>query len=102
MRKLLASGLATALLLLAATPAARAEDGRHRNFLLGAGAGVLGTVLLGSLFGSHGSPPVPAPVPAYALPPAPYALPVVYSYPPPVYYAAPPSRPRVYYYIPAH
>ncbi len=99
MRKLLGIGLAAAVLVLAVTPPARAEDGRHRSFLLGAGAGVLGTVLAESLLAPHPAPAYPAPPPVvyrYAPPP-----PVVYYPAPPVYYVAPPP-PVYYYYAPRY
>jgi hypothetical protein len=91
MKKLLAIGLAAALLLLAAAPPARAENGRHTAFALGAGAGVLGTLLLGSILAPRPAVAVPAPV--YAPPP-----PVVY-YSAPVYYVPAPPLPPAYYYF---
>lgn len=110
MKKLLAIGLAAMLLTLAAVPAAQADEGRHRSFLLGAGAGVLGTVLVESLLGSFGSrshapspAAAPAYAPAYAPPPPPvvyqyYAPPPVVYYPAPTYYVVPPPPPPPYYY----
>ncbi len=108
MKKLLAIGLAAALLTLAAVPAAQADDGRHRSFALGAGAGVVGTVLVESLlglFGSRSQAPTPAAAPAYApayAPPPPayqyYAPPPVVYYPAPTYYVVPPPPPPPYYY----
>ncbi len=103
MKKLLAIGLAAALVILAAAPPARADNGRHTAFALGAGAGVLGTLLLGSILAPR--PAIVAPAPMYPPPP-----PVVYQYyapPPVVYYPAPayyvvPSPPRVYYYAPRY
>jgi hypothetical protein len=100
MKKLLAIGLAAALLLLAAAPPARAENGRHAAFALGAGAGVLGTLLLGSILAPRPAVAVPAPV--YAPPPPVvyryYVPPPVVYYPAPAYYVAPPAPPPTYYY----
>jgi hypothetical protein len=90
MKRALAIGLAVALLIAAAAPPARAEDGRHTAFALGAGAGVLGTLLLGSILAPRPAVAVRAPV---------YAPPPVVYYSAPVYYVpAPPPPPAYYYY----
>ncbi len=103
MKKLLATSLAAAMLTLAAAPPARAENGRHTAFALGAGAGVLGTLLLGSILAPRQAVIVPAPV--YAPPPPPvvyryYVSPPVVYYPAPAYAVVPP--PPVYYYGPRY
>jgi len=91
MKRLLAIGMAAALLILAATPPAQADDGRHTAFALGAGAGALGTLLLGAILAPRPAVAVRAPV--YVSPP-----PVVY-YSAPVYYVPAPPPPPAYYYF---
>ncbi len=71
-------------------PPASARNNHTTNFLLGAGAGIVGLGLAESLFSSpdRGGAVSYAPPPVvYSPPPVVYAPPPVYAYPPPYAYA---------------